>query len=310
MQCRCANRAVQGPQLYLDLLVLHLAFVGEHLKADDIPMPMKDLHRGTLRLLLVLHHDFPEFLAEHHYTLLNAIPSHCIQMRSLIISAVPHPDFQLPDPLAEGLDVERLDEIKRVPVIRADLETPLRDAQILEVVRKMVGAGVNESGMDKVVDAISKARKQDSGVGGIPYQVDVQLIHALVLFLVRGDSPMTFSATSSQAQILEGLMQRLTPEGRHYLISAIVDQLRYPNNHTHYFGQAVFHLFRDGQTDAYSMDMKMQIIRVLLERLIAHRPHSWGLIVTLMELLKNRDYRFWELPFIKNTPEVCLAGEE
>jgi CCR4-NOT transcription complex subunit 1 len=32
--------------------------------------------------------------------------------------------------------------------------------------------------------------------------------------------------------------------------------------------------------------VKEQITRVLLERLIVHRPHPWGLLITFIELIK------------------------
>lgn len=293
-----------------------MSYIGEHLKADEILIPMKDLHRGTLKLLLVLHHDFPEFLAEHHYILLRSMPSHCIQMRSLVISAVPHPEFQLPDPLAGGLKVDRLEEMKRVPIINGDIEAPLRAARVLDVVRKLLRNGaIDDSAVNHIVRAACGPGRAEAGAQTASSQVDVELLNAVVLFCVyrpEVTSAMTFTSTSSEARLMDTLMQRLTPEGRYYFISGIVDQLRYPNSHTHYFGQAIFHFFRDGQTDSVSTEIKMQIIRVLLERLIAHRPHSWGLIMTLMELLKTRDYHFWDLPFIKDTAEVsaelCIAS--
>ena len=45
------------------------------------------LYRGTLRVLLVLLHDFPEFLCDYHYGFCDVIPPNCIQMRNLILSA-------------------------------------------------------------------------------------------------------------------------------------------------------------------------------------------------------------------------------
>ena len=33
--------------------------------------------------------------------------------------------------------------------------------------------------------------------------------------------------------------------------------------------------------------MQEQITRVLVERLIVHRPHPWGLLITFIELIKN-----------------------
>ena len=60
--------------------------------------------QGTLRVLLVLLHDFPEFLCEYHFELCNKIPPSCIQMRNLILSAFPRM-MRLPDPFTPNLKV-------------------------------------------------------------------------------------------------------------------------------------------------------------------------------------------------------------
>ena len=38
---------------------------------------------GTLRVLLVLLHDFPEFLCDHHYNFCDVIPPNCIQVNNV-----------------------------------------------------------------------------------------------------------------------------------------------------------------------------------------------------------------------------------
>jgi CCR4-NOT transcription complex subunit 1 len=65
------------------------------------------LYRGTLRVLLVLLHDFPEFLCDYHYGFCDVIPPNCIQMRNLILSAVPR-SMRLPDPFTPNLKVRHL----------------------------------------------------------------------------------------------------------------------------------------------------------------------------------------------------------
>ena len=50
--------------------------------------------------------------------------------------------------------------------------------------------------------------------------------------------------------------------------------------------------------------VKEQVTRVLLERLILHRPHPWGLLVTLIELTKNQRYQFWSHPFVYAASEL------
>lgn len=50
--------------------------------------------------------------------------------------------------------------------------------------------------------------------------------------------------------------------------------------------------------------LQEQITRVLVERLIVHRPHPWGLLITFIELMKNPRYNFWAKPFIRAAPEI------
>ena len=70
--------------------------------------------QGTLRVLLVLLHDFPEFLCEYHFQLCDVIPPSCIQMRNLILSAFPR-NMRLPDPFTPNLKVDLLPEINQSP---------------------------------------------------------------------------------------------------------------------------------------------------------------------------------------------------
>lgn len=49
--------------------------------------------------------------------------------------------------------------------------------------------------------------------------------------------------------------------------------------------------------------------KVLLERFIVLRPHSWGALVTFIELLRNSKYDFWTKDFIRAAPEVTLLRE-
>ncbi len=69
---------------------------------------------------------------------------------------------------------------------------------------------------------------------------------------------------------------------RYTFLNAIANQLRYPNSHTHYFSCVLLYLF-----ETCGEVVQEQITRVLLERLIVHRPHPWGLLITFIELIKN-----------------------
>merc|ERR1712066_865470 len=101
-------------------------------------------------------------------------------------------------------------------------------------------------------------------------------------------------------EIFMYLAHHLDHESRYLFLGAIANHLRYPNTHTHYFSCVLLYLFVDTSDEV----VREQITRVLLERLIVHRPHPWGLLITFVELIKNRRYAFWSRSFVACAHEV------
>jgi CCR4-NOT transcription complex subunit 1 len=300
---------------YAKLIKALLTYVGEQLKPVNISSIAKDLYRGVLRVLLVLHHDFPEFLAENHVMLCSVVPAHCTQLRNLILSAYPSSFPELPDPFTAGLKVDRIVEIRNTPQINVDIEGPLRRANIKDLVDACISGEATEEIVANIARAVDDAPEHETGVAYGSVHVDTAILNSLVLYIgtsaiagVEQKGGPTFVPTSRQAHLMAKLVRELRPEARYYFLSAVANQLRYPNSHTHYFSYTLLYLFGSDLNDQQESDVKQQITRVLLERLIVHRPHPWGLIITLLELLKNPDYMFWDLPFIKAAPEVCISN--
>lgn len=296
---------------YCELLVHHINFMSEQVKPFDMSRAAKDLYRGTVELFLVLHHDFPEFLAKHHFQLLNAIPPRCIQLRSLVTSATPSSSVDMAESFTNGFSGQGSDDTKAVHIAQEEVERVLQSAGVLGSINDYLqGTGKAAQHIEDVIEAIHSPPRPATDLGFASIPMHIPLIHALVLQTVlqmQGSSPApnnAFEPNSPQAHFLDALMEKLSPEPRHFLIDAIVNQLRWPSHHTNYFGLAILHLFRSRANEKLAQDIQMQIARTFLERLVAHRPHAWGLMLTMEELLKNRQYRFWELPFIKSVPEV------
>lgn len=107
------------------LLVDMLTFLQNLLGEEELSPPVDALYQGSLRVLLVLLHDFPEFLCEYHYSFCDVIPSSCVQMRNLVLSAFPR-TMKLPDPFTPNLKVDLLPEIKEFPRIRTDYAIRIR----------------------------------------------------------------------------------------------------------------------------------------------------------------------------------------
>ena len=88
--------------------------------------------QGTLRVLLVLLHDFPEFLCDYHYSFCDVISPNCIQMRNLILSAFPR-NMRLPDPFTPNLKVDMLADIGQPPRILTNFAGMIQPATFKKV---------------------------------------------------------------------------------------------------------------------------------------------------------------------------------
>lgn len=284
-----------------------LSYIGQFLKPSVITPLAKDLYRGILRIVLILHHDFPEFLAENHFRLCNAIPHHCTQLHNLVLSAYPSSFLELPNPFVIGLKLDRLQEMRHPPRIVSDYTTVLKRADIKEVVDASLRS--NDVSNDVVAQVANAAHDSH----GHETTVNISLLHALVLYI--GQSAITaagqkggqgFTSDSPQASLMTKLSKELDPEACYYFLSSMAHQLRYPNSHTHYFAYALLHIYGTDLEDPQESDVREQISRVLLERLHVIKPHPWGLVITMLELIKNSDYAFFQMPFIKATPAVSL----
>ena len=117
----------QGWGMYAQLLIDLFKFLTPFLRNAELSKPTQLLYKGTLRVLLVLLHDFPEFLCDFHYAFCDVIPPNCIQMRNLTLSAFPR-NMRLPDPFTPNLKVDMLTEINMPPRIMTNFANMIQPA--------------------------------------------------------------------------------------------------------------------------------------------------------------------------------------
>jgi hypothetical protein len=302
-----AYKSGKGWSHFRQLLVAMLSFLSPHLgrvcSVTELSDGVRTLYRGTLRVLLVLLHDFPDFLCDYHFALCDAIPPSCIQMRNLVLSAYP-PSMRLPDPFMPNLKVDKLLEMASEPRVLSNFTTTLVSSGLKGIVDKYVqDASPRGPVQAEELGLTSRLLSKDSDSRTRSYNIGA--VNALVLYL--GQQSIAQTAPDGQpiisgpcTEVLQGLVRELDAEGRYHVFNAIANQLRYPNRHTHYFSCVLLFLFRD----ATSEDVKEQITRVLVERLIANRPHPWGLLITFIELIKNPSYEFWSHEFVRCAPQI------
>ncbi|KAK1840088.1 ccr4-not transcription complex subunit [Colletotrichum chrysophilum] len=300
-----------GWVVFTRLLQLLLEHVGEQVKAVEPSNVAKEIYRATLKLLVILQHDYAEYLAAHSHQLAATVPPHCKQLLNAILTANPAAHLKMPDPLFPGLQVDRMDEVRESPEGLDNSAYQLREWGLLEVLDHALHNGPSEDMLAHVARAIVDSQCTETGFGHVPIHANLRVIDAVTLHLgnhaveqATQKGTDVFNPASSDVAILFRLIHELPPEARYYLIVSITNQLRFPNAHTNYFSRVLLEAFVGYKKDPEEPDIQQQIIRVLWERLIGFWPQPWGLMVTVVELLKNDKYNFFELPFVKSTPEV------
>lgn len=190
------------------------------MKDADLQNATKDLYRGALRLLLVLLHDFPDFLSEYYFSLCDVIPHRCIQLRNIILSAFP-PAIILPDPNLRDQKFESISEMGPIPPILSDFSSGLKSGELRAYLEQyLLGRGSTS------FLASLKDRLKLPGVSDGAETYNLSLINSLVIFI--GVSSVAQAKARSGASLF-------TPSdpgvvALQYLVSNLDDEGRYFNN--------------------------------------------------------------------------------
>ncbi|KAI7586195.1 Not1-domain-containing protein [Hortaea werneckii] len=255
---------------------------------------IQEWYRGAIRFMLMLHHDFPEFLIENHVQLNSSVPSGCAQMHNIINSACSRGIMeQQPDPFTPGLKVNRLDQVRQAPVVESNVDKILSDAGVKDTIERVcTGSDLRDEDATTISNVLTAVSQTASGPVIVNSLIAYMAIHTTTTSSV-------FSSAAAPARLLERLLRSTDHQTRYQLVSAMMNQVRYANAHTHYFSTALQHLF-----SVSAEDVQEQIMRVLVERLMVPRPHPWGVIVMILEMVKNENTRLWEKGFMKVAPQV------
>ena len=324
----------KGWEIIHFLLLDLLSFLSPLLRSLRLTPPLLSLQEACLRVLLVLLHDFPEFLCEHYVSICGALPPTCIQMRNIVLSAFPR-RVHLPDPFTLNLKIDRLPDIGTSPTILTNFEATLTEKGLkpqLDAYLTMMEESEQPGNLEVKINLLTSISHQlcpPSTSNSSRCNSDPALITALALYVANRDIPVRQGYIAGVQQRQEEddesglhsyipqpdhrgaqelflfLLHDMEVGGRYVYLSCLTNQLRFPNVHTHYFSCTLLYLFMEASCER----IQDQITRVMLERLIAHRPHPWGLVITFMELIKNRKCSFWDKEFWQASPEIKRVFE-
>jgi CCR4-NOT transcription complex subunit 1 len=249
-------RNQKGWPLMHRLMASLMGFMQPFLKSGLLPDVVKKIYRGALRVLLVMLHDFPEFLCGFHLSFCDVIPTNCVQLRNIVLSAFPR-TMRLPDPFTPNLKLESVPEASQSPVILIDYLAPITAIR---------GHLDNYLLHQQPAELPNKLPAILSGGNGA---LNIPLVTSVVVYIATFCSSQPKVGLTGAVEVLKSVSESVDAEGRYVFLNTVVNQLRYPNNHTAFFSSIILSLFAEAK-DEYTQE---QITRVLLERLIVHRPH-------------------------------------
>lgn len=204
----------QGWAAFHNLLLVLFKFLSPFLEAADLQASSRDLYRGSLRLLLVLLHDFPDFLSEYYFTLCDTIPQRCIQLRNVILSAFPA-TVLLPDPHLQNAPFESIPEMGPIPPILSDFASVLKTGDL----RVYLDQHLLNRGSPSFLPSLKERLLTPSEESSKPY--NLTLLNSLVMYIgvssvaqakARSGS-LLFVATDPGVVALQYLAANLDVEG-------------------------------------------------------------------------------------------------
>uniref|UniRef100_A0A1I8A4I2 Not1 domain-containing protein n=1 Tax=Steinernema glaseri TaxID=37863 RepID=A0A1I8A4I2_9BILA len=270
-----------------------VTFVGDKMSSDTFPFC-----ESVLRLFVRLY-EYPEVLYQNASLLASFVPFRFVQLRNIILSATPS-YIKLSNPFVVAETYEDVKELKDHPDISIDLKIKY-PKKIDDKLRNFLRS--RELRLESITQEFHDCK---TGKYNVPPLCEFVLRLGMfgISYLQLNGYPVTYKNVEEDVflKIFLFFCDDLSWEGRYIMFNAMANQLRYPNVHTHYFLSMLLAMYQ--KLDEWSKEV---LVRVLLERVVACRPHPWGLTVIMVELVKNRKYQLWQQKFVHMSPDIEKA---
>ncbi|KAJ5071434.1 ccr4-not transcription complex [Anaeramoeba ignava] len=296
-----------GSKMLAELLANLLKFLYPYLKLLILNRPIRLLYKATLRIFLVLLHDFPNFLCSNYIAFSRLIPDNCIHLKNLVLSAKPT-TYEVPDYSLQNGAIESIPGIAEIPsldfnfldllssnAIKNDLVYFLEQGKpqefLLKISRKITD--IYNLGEKISVDPLA-AQTNSLYFDGV-LLIDSLIISICYFFMERNRDQFVFQ---NAIKLFTALLAKM--ETRYLILNSIANHLRDPNAHTRFFSDVMIIIFSNSR----EQNLKETITRVLLERALTREPHPWGVMFTFQRLTKDQMCQFWDQSFITKTMKI------
>lgn len=196
-------------------------FLNPFLQNASLTTASRALFQATLRILIVILHDFPDFLQEYYIGLCAAIPANCIQLRNVVLCAYAE-GTPIPQDLKGFANLPPLPEYNQVPNIRTDYTRFLDETQIRVPIDSYL-----TSGSPSVVTLVRELRNRiaisvitQDGSPGVEY--NLTLLYSFSLYVgasavfksLHSTGEVQYNRACPEVDLLSHVILSLDAEGK------------------------------------------------------------------------------------------------
>ncbi|KAJ5075042.1 ccr4-not transcription complex subunit 1 [Anaeramoeba ignava] len=287
-------------QMFHDLLKYLLEFMEPFLRRVALTHSLRLLYKSVLRIFTILMNKFPNFLSQCYYSFCDSIPLNCIQLRNIILCAIPETVINL---IKDGHQYAEVEQNALIPDVLPGFEEPLISSGLNLPLNRFLREGEPKDFLVSLGQALLSNAKTESDPNFQPknsfiypsnQNYNIKLFNSLIFYIgsysvaISQDNFHNSHTLIHSYQIFHHLASSLDTEGRYILFNSIINHLRYPNKHTQWFLSLLCHLVLN-ISDVF---IKELIARIFLERLMTSDPYPWGLRVAFKELVCKKEYQF------------------
>lgn len=203
---------------------------------------MRSFYTATMNIVLVILKDYPQFLCDFHFSFVNALPDHAVQLKNMILAAFPK-CIQPPSPFSQDLKVDTMLDV-RDPRILSDYEAYLKVNGLKDDLESYFSSR-NPMVINQICLKMMSSKERVSGKV-IPSS---SVINAVVLFIAQKTcdekkiGQETQQKEKENIELFKEITVQLNEETRLSFMNSIVNELRYPNSHTYFFCLILLRLF-------------------------------------------------------------------
>lgn len=260
---------------YAILILKLIAFYREIFTPEMLEsIEIRTFYIATLRLFLVLQNDYPDFLIENSFVFLEELPAYFKHLRNIILATHPK-NIKIPIPFNSITEANTdFGEVKKKLFCHQRIELRINSYNVHLLLNNYIRSRNSDDNQSIL------SQFYNIGFNEKP-QIILPLLRSVVFYLpylvyrFKDSSSQVFTSYKAQSfSFFTKIFKLGYCELNDKLISAMLDNLTYPNDITFYFIELLMLLFGVH----YEERLVEQLLKNIFDRLMVDKPHPWGVL--------------------------------